>query len=769
MSPRKKAFLFTICLLSNAWLGIPFQRECIAEIPLATDRPMPHSPEESASLMRLPPGLKVEVVASEPLLADPVDMAFDERGRIFVCEIHGYNLEGYYDIVELNKTGVLDTEVRRIDASPEAQKRAAKGQYGTVKLLEDLDGDGRFEKASVWADHLPPCYGVVAAREGVIVLCPTDILYLADRDGDGSAEIREKLHQTSSGPMWNRPSNPRWNLDNWVYYDGGFRFRADGSAQQPSTGNGQFGQAVSDWGDRFYIVQVQPVRYVVPLPHRYLARNPFHGAKGGIQSLLPYNDVYPISRPHPWRVKRGTDPAWLKFYGANEATPNGYVTSACGNVILRGTGMPAEYQGNYFFCENAQNLIHRCLMERDGAGWKFKRARQDKVEFLASPEIWFRPVNLRNGPDGALYIVDMYREIIEDYSAIPRFLQQQYVESLIAGHDQGRIYRLRAEEAPPWRKVDLSKASPQELVDALYHPNAWWRETAQRLLVERGDHAAAEVLRTVAQKGKTPQARLHALCTLDGIEALRPADLEGALADEHFAVRTHAVRLSEPWLDGPAGLLAKVLPMIDDPEAKVRLQVALTLGETDDSRAQEALAQLAIHHAGEPWMADAILSSVADSADRLLELLVTREGGMGQGDRLLSPLASMVGARHDDEQITRLLAVVAAIPGQDPSLPKRCLEGLVEGLGRNKPKELDSSQAASALGKLLRSPSGEVRQLAVKVAGRLKLAQSKPMLAALAEARKIALDENAPVAQRTNSIALLSSGDFTDLGGTRQP
>ena len=600
-------------LVAAAWCSVLSVSVCPGQIRLATDRPQTHTPEESAGLMRLPAGLKVEIAASEPLLADPVDMAFDERGRIFVCEIHGYNLEGYYDILELNKTGVLDTQVRRIDASSEAQQRAAEGQYGTVKLPEDTDGDGRFDKMVVWADRLPPCYGVVPARGGVIVVCSPDILVLSDRDGDGKAEVREKLYQTGGGPMWSRPSNPRWNIDNWVYYDEGYRFSTDGSAHEPSTGNGQFGQAVSDWGDRFYMVQSQPVRYVVPLPHRHLARNPYYGAKGGYQSLLPYNDVYPISQPHPWRAKRGADPAWLKFYGAAEATPNGYVTSACGNVIYRGSGLPAEYQGNYFFCENAQNLIHRCLLERDGAGWKVERARNDKVEFLASPEIWFRPVNLHNGPDGALYIVDMYREIIEDYSAIPRFLQQQYVESLIAGHDRGRIWRLQAEGAPPWRKLDLSEASAGELVNALSNPNAWWRETAQRLLVERGDRSAADALRALVRNGKTPQARLHALCSLDGLEALQPADVAAALADPFFAVRTHALRLSELWLDGPVNLLQAALCLVDDPDARVRLQLALTLGETDDPRAQQALAQLAVGHAGEPWMADAILCSLADS------------------------------------------------------------------------------------------------------------------------------------------------------------
>ena len=441
----RSAVRFAGNLILAAWLSSCCAHACFAQIKLATDRPQPHSPEDSARMIRVPKGLRVEVAASEPLLADPTDMAFDAQGRIFVCELHGYNLEGYYDILELNKTGVLDTKVYRIDASREAQDRADKDQYGTVKMLEDADGDGRFDKATVWADRLPCCYGVAPALDGVVVACPPDLIYLGDADGDGKPEIRKKLGQMDSGPMWDRPSCPRWNLDNWYYCDGGFRFRADGSAVEPATGTGQFGQTTTDWGDRFFIVQVEPVRYVVPLPHHYLARNPNYGAQAGTESLLPYKDVYPISKPDPWRSKRGQDPAWLKFYGEAEAIPNGFITSACGPLIYRATLLPKEYWGNHFCCENAQNFIHRCLLERDGAGYRVVRQPDPKTEFLASTEEWFRPINLTLGPDGAIYIVDMYREIIEDYSAIPRFLQQQYVESLIAGHDRGRILRLTVE------------------------------------------------------------------------------------------------------------------------------------------------------------------------------------------------------------------------------------------------------------------------------------------------------------------------------------
>ncbi len=193
-------------------------------VQLATDAPPALTPAESLRRFQVARGFHIELVASEPLLADPVAMAFDARGRILICEIHGYNLEGYLDVLELNKSGQLDTQVRRIPANDEAIRQAAAEQYGTVKRLEDTDGDGQYDRADVLADRLPPCYGVVPARDGVIVFCAPDVLFLADRDADGTAEVREPM-LTGFGvdEMWTRINNPRWGVDNWIYGVSGMR------------------------------------------------------------------------------------------------------------------------------------------------------------------------------------------------------------------------------------------------------------------------------------------------------------------------------------------------------------------------------------------------------------------------------------------------------------------------------------------------------------------------------------------------------------------
>lgn len=781
-------FALLLCFVFSAGGNTPL----LAQIQLATDDAKPLSPEESRKLFKLPAGFRVELVAAEPLVADPVAIAFDARGRLFVCEIHGYNLEGYYDVLELNKTGELDRVVRRILASPEATRRAEQEQYGTVKLLEDTDGDGHMDRMAVWADRLPPCYGVAPALDGAIVLCAPDIVYLADRDGDGRAEVRETLFTGFGvGELWTRINSPRWGVDNWIYgvcgaSSGGtirgpklakevelgavcFRFKPDGSALEPCSGRTSgFGQAMTDWGERFLVTNQQHALFVAPLEHRYLARNPFYAAPNPVVNVSTYGHparVYPTSQPDPWRLARSKDPAWVKFYGAAEATANGFFTAASGQAIYQAAQFPAEYRGNHFSVDNAQNLIHRCLLERSGASYAVRRPKADEeTEFLTTPEQWFRPVNLSVGPDGGLVVVDMYRAIIEDYSAIPRFLQQLYIESLVAGADRGRIWRIVAGGPVGPRRLDLTKATAAELVAKLADPNAWWRRTAQRVLVERGDRSAAGPLVFLAKTGETPQARLHALYALEGLGSLDPAVVEHALGDPHYGVRVHALRLAERWLAASPDLLAKAAALADDPDPSVRLQAGFTLGETKAPRAVAALARLAAAHGGDPWIQAAILSSSADTADGLLASILAQGERAAEARRLIRPLASVVGARRDEAQLGALLEALAGVTaGDSAALATEALRGLVEGLGRGKAVALGSDKGRLALRRLLISPSQETRELALQAARLLKLADTPELMAAYQTAARVARDAARSVEDRQAAVATLAAAPYAVL------
>lgn len=766
------------------------------EIKPATDRPRPKSPEESAASVQLPPGFRLDLVAAEPLVRDPSAIAFDERGRLFACEIHGYNLDGYLDIIELNKTGQLDREVRRVrHATPASQEAARKETYGTVKLLRDTDGDGRMDVADVWADRLPPCYGMVAARGGVIVVCAPDIVFLADRDGDGKAEVRETLFTGFARALIERGiSNPRWGPDNWIYVAAGggggqisgpqldqpvtightdFRFKPDGSMIEPVTGReSMFGLAMTDFGDRFHTI----MSYVVPLPHRYLARNPYVESPGGEVSIVPSRQLFPISQPDPWRKARGQDPAWVKFYGAAETQPNGQFTASSGQLIYRADALPEAYRGNYFVCDPANNLVHRSLLERRGAEYVARRAPENEAsEFLASADQWFRPMNLSIGPDGAIYIVDMYREIIEDFSAIPRFLQQQYAESLVAGQDHGRVWRLSwqgersASAATNFPRLDAASSGQLELVKLLDHPNHWWRETAQRLLVERNDPAARDALARQVRGGSTPQGRMHAMYALDGLKQLEPADVLHALSDDSDGVRMHALQLADRWLDEHPELLDRVVAMIDDAHPRVRLQVALTLGESRQSRAIEALARLAATHGDERWMSAAIGSSIAPTADKFLAQLLADDPPPAGALALIGPVAETIGARRDAASIGNTLQQTAGLAGPSATSSQRAvLEGLVRGLGRGKPEALQSEEVARGLERLLASSSPDVSQLAVRVAGLLRLSDSPAMQAAWATALKTALDEQQPLPNRLAAVSFLKVAPWSKVQALRE-
>ncbi len=778
-----------LCLTGQALEGQP--------IPRRADAPKPLAPSESAKRFRLPDDVRIELVAAEPLIADPSAVTWDAHGRLFVAEIHGYNLEGHYDVLELNKTGQLDRIVRRIPAGPKAKQAAEKETYGTIKRLVDQDGDGQMDAAHVFANRLPPCHGMVPARDGIIVVCRPHILFLADRDGDGKAEVRDVLFTGFGKTVLERSiNNPRWGIDGWIYVCGGnaggditgpdmkrpvklgtsdFRFRADGSAIEPVTGRTYtFGQTSNDWGDRFLISTRSPALCPLPIPYRYLARNPFLPTPDTVYDAAGYIRTYPASRPHPWRVERSREKEWSKYYtdryGEAEAIANGYFTSACGPLIYRADSLPRRYQGNLFACEPSQNLVHRCLPIRAGLRYQARRAPDEQQsEFLTSTDQWFRPINLSTAPDGSIYIVDMYREIIEDYSAIPRYLQQQY--GLIEGKDRGRIWRIVPAGHVRTTNRSNNIAYPGDLdaeglVALLSHANPWWSQTAHRLLVEKSPASSSVVpaIANLLSAGKSPSSRLHALHLLAAIDRLTPESLQQALADRNFAVRRHALQLSESQIEQHAGLQDKVCALANDPDAMVRLQLALTLGAWQAPRSYEILRQLAKRDGGNRWFRAAILSSVAHAPHRFLRTMLDHPEPASGRHELLHSLASIIGARHRDKEITAVL-IAAAHDGDDSggatdSPADQLLSGLLDGLRRGRHESFQSVEGERALARLLEGRSAELRRMAVAVMGQLKLSSSTRLRALFAKLAEAALNEELSLQRRRSAVELLASGPW---------
>ncbi len=704
----------------------------VAQIPRPTDAPKPLTPEQSAAAFKLPDGFRMEVVASEPLIASPTGVCWDEHGHMFVCELHGYNLEGQLDIEELNKTGTLDTQVRRVEADDRFKKAALAGTFGVVKMLRDTNGDGRMDVAEVWATNLPPAYGIVPARGGVIVACAPDIVFLADRDGDGKPEVWEVLFTGFRvGEMWRGINSPQWGADGWIYFargwggstitgprlpkpvalpDTDFRIRADGTAIEPVTGaSGTFGFAVTEAGDRFTENTTVPAIYIAPLPWRYLSRNP-DAASRSLEAATGDPHAYSISKPHPWRQKRAEDPEYFKYYnsryGAAESEADGWFTAACGPLVYRDDVLPGLH-GQYFVCEPSGNLIHRSRIETNGSALTIHRLPgEEKSEFAATSDQWSHPINLTHGPDGSIWVTDYYREIIEDYSAIPRHLQQQY--GVYAGHDRGRIYRLTHRDAPRAPSADMGALDATALARECGSSLLWRRQTAQRLLVERGETKIAPTLRKIASgKIAQPSGVTTALRTLDQLGALTPWELEPFVGHADAAVRIHALQLGDRWFDQKAGralLAASVKAAAAEQNPRVQIQFALSLGESRDPAAFALLARYAREHISVRWMDAAILSSLHGRGVEMLATLVDEPGGAAP---LFAPLAQSIAARRDETELARALQLATSAR---PESQAAVLEGLAKGR-RNAPrKPLGDKSARAALAAFAASSNADVRK-----------------------------------------------------------
>ena len=693
-SPRRQsapARLAVACLLACAWTAR-------GEIPRPDDAPRPRSPAESRATFRVPAGLIVQLVAAEPLIHEPSGICWDARGRLFVSELHGYNLEGQFDVEELNKTGKLDTEVRRIAAGPEARAKAAAETYGTIKLLTDTDGDGVMDKATVFADRLPACYGLCPARDGIIAAAAPQILFLADRDGDGVAEVREVLYEGFDVGIFERSINqPQWGHDDWIYVGAGagggritgprlaapvqlpaadFRLKADGSAIEPLVGRTHtFGLTLTDRGEKIVINTVIAGILTAPIPWAALARNPDY-AIGSVEYPLGGNRAYPTSQPHPWRTRREQHAEFAKFYkdryGIADSAASGYFTSACGPLFYDDTALPG-LAGQLFACEPSQNLITRGELGRERGRLTLTRLPGEEAsEFFTSSDVWFHAMALAHAPDGGIAVVDFYREIIEDYSAIPRYLQQQY--ELDHGKDRGRIWKIVPERPLPAASADMSGLSTDALVAELASERFWRRQTARRLLVERRATVAAPAIARLVSASAPRPAVVNALHTLAALGAGDPAAIRTALTHPQAAVRIHAVAVAEPLLATDAGLCEAVLALATDPDADVVRRVAVALGAAPDPRVLDALAGIARRSGDVPWMDAAVMSALSGRAGRMLVILLAEPAAIGAATRLVGPLATAVAARREAGELSAAVATVAAC--DDTALSRAAWQGM---------------------------------------------------------------------------------------------
>lgn len=667
---------------------------CVASaLPLAArEEPFPRTPatEPDAALatFRLRDGFRLELLAAEPLVTDPVAAAYDEDGRLYVVEMSDYP---YTDPAHDRPfaDNVLDPPI------------------GRVRLLVDRDGDGRFDEGQLFAEKLSWPTGVAPWKGGVFVAATPDVWYFKDTDGDGRADVRERVltgfRKFNVQAVMN---NLIWGLDHRVYGaasgNGGrvvaaerpdapavdllrkdFRFDPRTGALEAISGGARFGNTFDDRGNRFLCDIRNPAEHVV-LPAEYLGRNPLLAVPRVLHDAAEAGDtirVHRISPPEPWRELRARRWAAIgKAYPRSELIGAGVLTSSSGVTVYRGDAYPPGYRGNILLGEVANNLVLRFAVEPDGVTFRARRAEPEGVEFLASTDTWSRVVNFVNAPDGTLHLLDMYRETIEHPWSIPDDIKARL--DLRSGTDRGRIYRLAPPSFRPRPTPRLGSATTSELVALLEHPNAWHRETAHRLLFERQDGAAVEPLRRLLREGREPTGRLHALWSLSGLDALDEDDLRVALEDADDGVLEHAIRLAEPRLCGSAALREKVVDLAGRERGpRVRFQLAFTLGEVEGPAARAGLATIARRDADDPWVRAAVLSSAYREPMGLFRGLLIQGAADGPGGaELLRALAFQVGAGEPRRSV-EALGCLAAMADRDRA--RSLAVALAEGVARS--------------------------------------------------------------------------------------
>jgi putative membrane-bound dehydrogenase-like protein len=607
--------------------------------------------------------------------------------------------------------------------------------------------------------------GVMPWDGGVFVTVAPDLLYLKDTDGDGIADQRRVVltgfNATKTAQI--RFSHPTLGPDGWIYLTSGLNggritspthperppveFSSSDSRYSPRTGEfqlvggqGQFGLTFDDYGRRFICANRNPVWHVVLDPQQ-LKRNPHLAFSDTVQDVSGSGAaaiVWPLSR----------DLTTASFHPSLMSAPHaGTFTSASSVHIHRGDALPVGHRGQVFVAESAQNLVQRQVLEADGVTFKSRPARKG-AEFLASRDTWFRPVFLTNGPDGALYIVDMYRKDIDHPAYVPQPSRRQF--DFVAGRNRGRIYRVAADDRPlRGTQVDLVDASIETLVSKLQDPNGWWRETAQRLLIERNERSAATKLRELAETG-SELSRLHALWTIAAIGALQANDLVRALRDPAAGIRENAARIAERNESGFALRFDALTAVANDPDARVRLQAALALGATDDPRRIAPLAAIARRDGADRWIRAAVLSSAREHTSAFLDAFTTgTTPSLPVRGAVMQDVARVFGASESTERCLTLVTQIAE-PGVDVTWQPAALAGLAAGL---RARGFGSS-SGSALMMLVASDTEGAR------VARERLTRM------MSGAADLSMRATAPLDQRLGAIELLGQAEWSRSGTT---
>ncbi len=615
------------------WL-LPSAAVC-SEVPLPPPVRSPAGQIETFQLAE--PGCRIELVASEPMVQDPVAIQFDGQGRLWVVEMRAY-------MQDIERSGV-------------------KEPIGRVSVLQDTDGDGIMDKTTVFADKLVLPRSVAVRPDGVLIAENKPLWFFEDANGDLVAEKKTPIDPKYAKDSIEHSANGLYRaMDNWIYNaKEGHRYRRQGKTwiREKTETRGQWGICQDNFGRLFYNYNHSQLHADV-VPPNALTRNPNHQPTTGLSvGVTTTNQVFPI-RPN-LATNRGYIPGALDESGSIKQ-----FTSACAPLIYREALFP-NFAGNAFVCETAGNLVKRNIITGSGIMISGAPAYSDK-DFLASADERFRPVWLATGPDGALYIADMYRGIVQDGPHMSPYLREHCIaRKMDEPIHLGRIWRIIPEDFDQPKPPNFAAMAEEELVEQLANPGGWWRDQAQMHLVERNLKTAVPALRKMALSHENALARLHAIWILDGLDDPEPETLTACLTDDSAAVRSAAIRvLSRLGLadDSVAEEMRKLSE--DSPNEGVVLQMILTLGDLEIEAETRfvLLAELLLPRAANPLMRDAALSSLTNRELAFLKFLwpklpetETKIANSGFSF-LIEALAQAVTKSRDADSIGRLLALL---------------------------------------------------------------------------------------------------------------
>jgi glucose/arabinose dehydrogenase/mono/diheme cytochrome c family protein len=587
------------------------------------------TPEESIADMKIEDGFKVELVAAEPLVESPVAITFDENGRMWVVEMNGYmpNIEG------------LDEDKPN----------------GRIKILEDKDEDGFYETSNVFLDGLKLPRAIAIVKGGILLAEPPN-LYFVENMGDKAGK-RTLIDSTYAdvGNVEHQPNGLVRGLDNWLYNaksNQRYRFSHGKWQIEKTETRGQWGIAQDDFGRMYYNNNSTMIQGDAHMPNE-IPRNPNH------KTLFPdaYGRSLASNRVYPRRDTRGVNRGYQKgTLDADGKLVN--VTGACGVTIYRGDQFPANYRGNGFIMEPTAYLMKRLILSDSSAVPVGKFAYQDR-EFLAALDERFRPVNASTAPDGSLFVVDMHRGVIQHTTYMTPYLRKHIqAHNLAQPVNAGRIYRIRYAANPLGKLPKMRESTSAQLVQYLAHPNGWWRDTAQRLLVERQDPSAVPSLQDLVLHAPDIRTRLHALWALEGLEnapnALSDAFLAQALASSpDLRLQSSAMRLVKN--------LDALVSLRQPQNSALEWTFASALGHfhaQNWTKTAPILADLALKYGDKPAFTDAIIGGLeAHETDFKRRLLPNTPAAFGTAldkaiEKALKPkVENMVHLSKQDREL----------------------------------------------------------------------------------------------------------------------